>query len=73
MKTKLICFLLTYITNKLSEAGFLFKKQNLSPMMFRKKSFIDLGKKIVLVALPILIEKAGKGVREWAEKDSKMI
>ncbi|MGZ5210316.1 MAG: hypothetical protein ACXWB1_05445 [Kaistella sp.] len=41
--------------------------------MFRKKSFIDLGKKLVLVALPILIEKAGKGVREWAEKDSKTI
>lgn len=41
--------------------------------MFRKKSFIDLGKKIVLIALPILIETAGKGVREWAEKDSKMI
>ena len=41
--------------------------------MFRKKSFINLGKKIILIAVPMLIEKAGKGVREWAEKDSKMI
>lgn len=41
--------------------------------MIKKNLFTEITRKILMVALPTLFEKAGHGVKEWALKDSRKI
>lgn len=36
--------------------------------MAKENKFLNIGKKLLLVALPIIIQKGGEIVQEWAEK-----
>ena len=37
-------------------------------IMAKENIFLNIGKKLLLVALPIIVQKGGEIVKEWADK-----